>query len=161
MRAMRPWTLLGRLRWPARGGRNGVTGKGGSGGQSEHAAQRRALNWRQVQARLGPVRHRWDLAILCNLHETAGRRPADLLAAINSQAEAGRQLSPQVLSGRLRELEQNGYIRHQDLSVIPLNRVYFLQPPGQALLDDLSRITSRPPSCGAARLAAEPSARGL
>jgi DNA-binding HxlR family transcriptional regulator len=78
---------------------------------------------------------------LCNLDETAGCRPADLLAAINSQAATGRQLSPQVLSGRLRDLEQGGYIRHVDLSLLPLHRVYYLQPPGQGLLSDLARIT--------------------
>ena len=93
-----------------------------------------------AQARLGPVQRRWDLAILCNLDETKGFRPADILAAINSQAGTGRYLSPQVLSGRLRDLEQNGYIRHVDLSAMPLHRVYYLQPPGQALLGDLARI---------------------
>jgi DNA-binding HxlR family transcriptional regulator len=52
-------------------------------------------------------------------------------------------LSPQVLSGRLRELEHDGYIRHEDLSVIPMHRVYYLQPPGQTLISDLSRIVSQ------------------
>jgi DNA-binding HxlR family transcriptional regulator len=76
-----------------------------------------------------------------NIDEDEGRRPADLVAVINSQAGAGRQLSPQVLSGRLRELEQDGYIRHDDLSLMPLHRVYYLQPPGQALISDLARLT--------------------
>jgi DNA-binding HxlR family transcriptional regulator len=101
-----------------------------------------ALDWRAVQAQLGPVRHRWDLAILCHLDEAAGCRPADLLTAINSEAADGRQLSPQVLSGRLRELERNGYVRHEDLSVMPLHRLYYLQPPGQALISDLLRIAT-------------------
>jgi DNA-binding HxlR family transcriptional regulator len=86
----------------------------------------RALDWRAIQAQLSPVRHRWDLAILCHLDDTTGCRPADLLAAINSEAENHRQLSPQVLSGRLRELERSGYVRHEDLSVMPLHRLYYL-----------------------------------
>jgi DNA-binding HxlR family transcriptional regulator len=102
----------------------------------------RALDWRAVQAQLSPVRHRWDLAILCHLDGTVGCRPADLLAAINSEAEKDRQLSPQVLSGRLRELERNGYVQHEDLSVMPLHRLYYLQPPGQALISDLLRIAT-------------------
>ena len=100
-----------------------------------------ALDWRAIQARLGPVRHRWDLAILCHLDDTVGCRPADLLAAINSEAANGRHLSPQVLSGRLRELERSGYVQHEDLSVMPLHRVYYLHPPGRALISDLLRIT--------------------
>lgn len=95
------------------------------------------LDWKKALTQLGPVRHRWDLAILCNLDPEAGHRPADVLAAINAQAEAGRKLSPQVLSGRLRELEQGGYVRHEDLSVMPLHRVYYLQVPGQLLIADL------------------------
>ena len=74
---------------------------------------------------------------MCNLDADAGCRPADILAGINARAEAGRKLSPQVLSGRLRELEQSGYIRHEDLSVMPLHRVYYLQPPGGRLIADL------------------------
>jgi DNA-binding HxlR family transcriptional regulator len=124
--------------------------------------QDRALDWRAVLASLGPVRHRWDLAILCNLREDTGRRPADLLAAINVQAGAGRQLSPQVLSGRLRSLEHDGYVRHEDLSVMPLHREYYLEPPGQALLADLARIAVPPrPVFGAPRTAGESSVSGL
>jgi DNA-binding HxlR family transcriptional regulator len=146
--------LLGRVRWPSRSNTDD-----GSDGPDASREQRRALDWRAVQARLGPVRHRWDLAILCNLDQAAGCRPADILAAINAQAGAGRQLSPQVLSGRLRDLEHNGYIRHVDLSVMPLHRVYYLQPPGQGLLSDLSRITrpdhgSHGAACTAGQLSA-------
>lgn len=161
MRGMRSWNLLGRMRWPVRGGKRSTADGAASGRSGGHEGQRRALNWREVQARLSPVRHRWDLAILCNLDEAVGCRPADLLAAINSQAGAGRELSPQVLSGRLRELEQDEYIRHEDLSVMPLHRVYFLRPPGRALLDDLSRISGNwCPARPAASAAAEPSVRG-
>ena len=101
-----------------------------------------ALDWRAVQAQLSPVRHRWDLAILCHLDDSVGCRPADLLAAINSEAENDRQLSPQVLSGRLRELERSGYVQHEDLSIMPLHRLYYLQPPGRALISDLLRIST-------------------
>jgi DNA-binding HxlR family transcriptional regulator len=156
VRGTRAQSLFGRMRWSARDGKGSSAGRTGSGGSGGREWQRRALDWKEVLARLGPVRHRWDLAILCNLRQAAGCRPADLLAAINGQAEAGRKLSPQVLSGRLRELEHGGYIRHEDLSVIPLNRVYFLQSPGQALLDDLSRITGpERTSCGATSAAGE------
>lgn len=144
MRERRRGKLAGRVRWPSRGSADGGPGEPGSDGPDGGDASKDhspALNWRVVQARLSPVRHRWDLAILCNLDATVGSRPADLLAAINSQAATGRRLSPQVLSGRLRDLEHGGYIRHVDLSVLPLHRVYYLQPPGQGLLSDLARIT--------------------
>jgi hypothetical protein len=32
--------------------------------------------------------------------------------------------------------------RHEDLSVMPLHRLYYLEPPGQALISDLLRITA-------------------
>ena len=134
MRGKRSGELLARVRWPSRGGAAGTRGRPGDDGRL------RALDWQAALAQLGPVGTRWDLAILCNLDAAAGRRPAAILAAINAQAESGRQLSPQVLSGRLRELERRGYIRHEDLSRMPLHRVYFLQPPGQRLIADLVTI---------------------
>jgi DNA-binding HxlR family transcriptional regulator len=153
---MRSQSLLKRMRLPARSGDNGSAARVGSGALGVYEGQSHALDWKAVLMRLAPVRHRWDLAILCNLRQAAGCRPADLLAAINGQAGDARKLSPQVLSGRLRELEHDGYIRHEDLSVMPLHRVYFLQPPGQALLDDLSQITGRNrPACDAASAAGE------
>jgi DNA-binding HxlR family transcriptional regulator len=103
----------------------------------------RALDWRAVQAQLSPVAHKWDLAILCHLDDRSGARPIDLLAAINAETAGGPQLSPQVLSGRLWALEHSGYIRHEDLSLMPLLRVFYLQPPGRALISDLLMITSR------------------
>jgi DNA-binding HxlR family transcriptional regulator len=158
VRGRRSGNVLIRLPWPARNGRENTTVSGRNGSR----ARGRALDWRAVLARLGPVRHRWDLAILCNLDEDTGRRPADLVEAINSQAGAGRQLSPQVLSGRLRTLEQDGYIRHEDLSVMPLHRAYYLRPRGRALLDDLSRIAvPAGPVFGAASPVAESRADGL
>ena len=143
MRRKRSGRLRGLLaRWPWRSGAKGTRPETRSR-QKIHHGQRDELDWRIAQAQLAPVRHRWDLAVLCNLDATTGRRPAYLLKAINSQAPEGQQLSPQVLSGRLRELEHDGYIRHEDLSVIPMHRVYYLQPPGQTLISDLSRIVSQ------------------
>jgi len=95
------------------------------------------LDWRDILARLTPVRHRWDLAILANL-EAGIDRPADLLQVINGQAGTGRQLSPQVLSGRLRRLEEAGYVGYAETSRIPRRRRYWLRPRGRRLLDALS-----------------------
>jgi DNA-binding HxlR family transcriptional regulator len=95
------------------------------------------LDWRDILARLAPVRHRWDLAILANL-EGGIDRPADLLQVINGQARTGQQLSPQVLSGRLRRLEEAGYVGYAEISRIPRRRSYWLQPRGRRLLDALS-----------------------
>lgn len=137
MRGKRSGGLLARVRWSAGSAQDGP----GDGRPVARDGERRcALDWREAQVQLGPVRHRWDLAVLCNLPMDVGRRPSEILAAINAQAEAGRQLSPQVLSGRLRELEQEGYIRHSDFSIMPLHRVYYLQPPGQRLIADLGSI---------------------
>jgi DNA-binding HxlR family transcriptional regulator len=119
------------------------------GRHGEQVPQQRARRARRAAPRAGleggsraarPVRHRWDLAILCNLDEATGCRPADLRATINAQAGPGRQLSPQVLSGRLRELEHDGYSRHEDVLVMPLHRAYYLMPPGQALIRDLAKV---------------------
>jgi DNA-binding HxlR family transcriptional regulator len=95
------------------------------------------LDWRDILTRLAPVRHRWDLAILTNL-EGGTDRPADLLQMINGQAGTGQQLSPQVLSGRLRRLEEAGYVGHAEISRIPRRRRYWLRPRGRRLLDALS-----------------------
>jgi DNA-binding HxlR family transcriptional regulator len=163
VREKRRGRLLAWMRWPGRAGRDGKPDghrDGGPGGTDAGRQQRHSLDWREAQALLGPVRHRWDLAIICNLGEDAGSRPADILAAVNSQSGADRQLSPQVLSGRLRELEQGGYIRHEDLSVVPLHRVYYLQPPGQALISDLATIIVSRRSACAPRAAGQPSAAG-
>jgi DNA-binding HxlR family transcriptional regulator len=139
--------LLARVRWPDRGAAVDAPGRTEDDRAAAGDGQRPCLlDWRAVQAQLTPVRHRWDLAILCNLAEETGSRPANILAAINDQAEPGRQLSPQVLSGRLRELEQRGYISHEDLSVMPLHRVYYLRPPGQRLIADLGSIVRPAPA---------------
>jgi DNA-binding HxlR family transcriptional regulator len=133
--------LLGRVRRLGQRGRPGALA--GSGRAPEPAdarvrRQERALDWRDLQERLDPVlRHRWDLAILVNLDEQEGRRPAQLLAVINAQAGGGWQLSPQVLSVRLRALGQDGYVWHEDVSRIPVTRVYRLLQPGRGLIEDL------------------------
>jgi DNA-binding HxlR family transcriptional regulator len=95
------------------------------------------LDWRAILARLTPVRRRWDLAILANL---AGGidSPAGLLEAINGQAGNGLKLSPQVLSGRLRRLEESGYVGYAEVSWIPRRRRYWLLPHGLRLLDALT-----------------------
>ena len=98
------------------------------------------LDWQKAQERLGPVRSRWDLAILSNLDPETGGRPKDVLVAVNAQAETEHILSPQVLSARLRCLEQDGYLRHTDSSAAPLRRVYYLLPQGKRLIDDLLAI---------------------
>ena len=98
------------------------------------------LDWQKTQERLGPVRPRWDLAILSNLDPATGRRPKDVLAAVNAQAETEYTLSPQVLSARLRYLEEGGYVRHADSSAAPLRRLYYLSPNGTSLINDLLAI---------------------
>jgi len=142
VRGNRSERILERL-WRARqrdtGGGDGGREPGADGGTAA-GEDSCALDWRQIQEQLDPVGRRWDLAILCNLSAAAGRRPADLLSAINDQAGPGRQLSPQVQSGRLHALEDGGYVRHEDLTVIPLNRVYYLEPRGQQLIADLAGI---------------------
>jgi DNA-binding HxlR family transcriptional regulator len=112
----------------------------GDRGSGPGIAAGRALDWRAVLEQLRPVRHRWDLAILCHLDDSGGCRPADLLASINAETAGGQLLSPQVLSARLRELERSGYLQHEDLSVMPLRRFYFLELRGQALISDLLAI---------------------
>jgi DNA-binding HxlR family transcriptional regulator len=97
------------------------------------------LDWRAVLARLAPVRRRWDLAILATLDRDIGF-PADLLEVINGQAGNGRQLSPQVLSGRLRRLQEAGYVGYAEISRIPRRRRYWLLPRGRRLLDALTML---------------------
>ena len=140
MRGRRSGGLLARVLWPVRRIAADWARRPGDGRSATRDGKRpRVLDWRKAQAQLGPVRTRWDLGILANLAVDDGCRPKDIVAAINAQAE-GRHLRPQVLSGRLRELEECGYVSHEDLSVIPLIRVYYLQPPGQRLIADLFSI---------------------
>jgi DNA-binding HxlR family transcriptional regulator len=117
----------------ARRGSSAVTRGGGYG----------RLDWQKARDYLSPVRSRWDLAILSNLDPEIGRRPKDILAAVHAQAEADQGISPQVLSGRLRQLERDGYVRHADLSEAPLRRLYYLLPPGIRLIDDLLTIVGQ------------------
>ena len=114
----------------------------GAGGHraGEPSAGSGQLDWQKAHEQLGPVRSRWDLAILSNLDPETGRRPKDVLVAVNAQAQTEHTLTPQVLSARLRCLEQDGYVRHADSSAAPLRRVYYLLPQGKRLIDDLLAI---------------------
>lgn len=121
----------------------GSTGDAAAGRYTDRSATRCVeLDWQKAQEQLGPVRPRWDLAILSNLDSETGRRPKDILAAVNAQAETEHILSPQVLSARLRYLEHDGYVRHEDSSAAPLRRVYYLLPRGTRLIDDLLVIVA-------------------
>ena len=129
----------GLWRWCA-GERAGPRAPPHGAGPADRAAGYGELDWQKAQEQLGPVRPRWDLAILCNLDPETGRRPKDVLAAVNAQAETERTLSPQVLSARLRCLEQDRYVRHEDTSAAPLLRVYYLLPRGARLIEGLLAI---------------------
>jgi DNA-binding HxlR family transcriptional regulator len=142
----------GFLRWIRGRGSPGAAGEGPGSGKGGDQ-----LDWPLLMERLGVARHRWDLGVLCNLDEEEGRRPADLLADINSRS-APRQLSAQVLSVRLRALERDEFVRHEDQARIPLQRVYFLLPAGRAKLQTLravapwdERMPDRRSGTGAAR----------
>ena len=125
-----------------------LIGRAGDGSTAGAAARHRGepsagcgqLDWQKAQEQLGPVRPRWDLAILSNLDPETGGRPKDVLVAVNAQTETDHTLTPQVLSARLRYLEQDGYVRHADSSAAPLRRVYYLLPQGKRLIDDLLAI---------------------
>ena len=136
MREMRSGGLMALVRRGARGPARATA----RGWARNRAAGYGELDWQRAQEQLGPVRPRWDLAILCNLDPETGRRPKDVLAAVNAQAETERTLSPQVLSARLRCLEQDRYVRHEDTSAAPLLRVYYLLPRGARLIDGLLAI---------------------
>ena len=139
-----PGGRLGALFERARRGRAAGREERGEAAARAAAGDRESpLDWRDVMTRLDPVRRRWDLAILANLRQDAGRRPADLLAAINGQAGPGQQLSPQVLSGRLRRLEETGYVRYAEISRIPRRRSYWLLRRGRLLIEDLGALGGR------------------
>jgi DNA-binding HxlR family transcriptional regulator len=139
-----PGGRLGALFERARRGRAAGREERGEAAARAAAGDRESpLDWRDVMTRLDPVRRRWDLAILANLRQDAGRRPADLLAAINGQAGPGQQLSPQVLSGRLRRLEETGYVRYAEISRIPRRRSYWLLRRGRLLIEDLGALGCR------------------
>jgi len=154
VRERRSGGLLALVRRAGRDSTGGAAARHRAGGTSAGYGQ---LDWRKAQEQLGPVRPRWDLAILSNLDPETGRRPKDVLAAVNAQAETEHILSPQVLSARLRCLEQDGYVRHADSSAAPLRRVYYLLPHGTRLIDDLLAIVG---PAGGHRGGAAASARG-
>ena len=84
MRERRSERLLARMRWPMRGSANDASaGPGSDGPAAGNDARHGGLDWQQAQTQLGPVRHRWDLAILCNLDADTRCRLADILAGIS------------------------------------------------------------------------------
>jgi DNA-binding HxlR family transcriptional regulator len=137
VREGKSWGLLASLRRAGRGSTDSAAARPridwGAAGYGQ-------LDWQKTLEHLGPVRARWDLAILSNLDSKTGRRPKDILAAVNAQAETDHSLSPQVLSARLRYLERDGYVRHADSNATPLHRVYYLMPTGTRLINDLLAI---------------------
>ena len=139
MRERRSGIFLALVRRAGRGSADGAAARHRGGDSSAGYGQ---LDWQKAHQQLGPVRSRWDLAILSNLDPETGRRPKDVLAAVNAQAETEHILSPQVLSARLRRLEKDGYVRHADSSAAPLRRVYYLLPHGTRLIDDLLVIVA-------------------
>ena len=152
MRERRSQGLLALARWATRGpaGDTAVCHAG-------NPARYGALDWQKAQQQLSPVRPRWDLAIVSNLDPKTGRRPKDVLAAVNAQTETEHILTPQVLSARLRCLEQDGYVRHADSSAAPLRRVYYLLPHGTRLINDLLALVG--PAGGHRGGAAAPAGR--
>src|ERR1017187_8990154 len=75
--------------------------------------------------------------------ESPPDRRDGMAAAGPARAGPGRQLSPQVLSGRLRRLEETGYVRHAEISRIPRRRSYWLLPRGRLLIEDLGALGCR------------------
>jgi DNA-binding HxlR family transcriptional regulator len=136
VRERRSRGLLALVRWAGRGSAGDTVVR-----HADNPAARYAeLDWQKAQEELSPVRPRWDLAIVSNLNPEVGRRPKDILATVNAQVETEHTLSAQVLSARLRYLEQDGYVRHEDSSTAPLRRVYYLLPRGTLLIDNLLAI---------------------
>ena len=148
-------------------GREPAAGKQAAAGGGRHDGLRLPeprkpglpLDWRMVLARLAPVRRRWDLAILASLDRGIGS-PAGLLEVINGQGGTGRQLSPQVLSGRLRRLQEAGYVGYAEVSRIPRRRRYWLQPRGRRLLDALTVLDAWYEAQGPCAIAAEAAGSG-
>ena len=130
------WLRRHRRPNPASAGQRGL----GQADTGDGRAWPAPVDWAGIQDRLALIRHRWDLLILANLDTEGGRRPAELLEAVNGQVAGEIRLTRQVLSLRLRTLEQQGYIGHADLNRIPLVRVYALRPPGRDLLRTVSAM---------------------
>lgn len=99
------------------------------------------LNWTHLRTRLAAVRGRWDLAVLANLARGT-TRPGDLLEAIRSQAPQDCRLSWTVLTRTLRRMEDEGYVRHAEVSQLPRVTKYWLTPGGERLVTWLTRMDS-------------------
>jgi len=138
-----------RVRWPGHSSRGGAAERSAASppGLAEGRKRRlaSAFDWPAAQRRWGIVGHKWDLGVLANLYEQDGRTPRDLRIAINSQARAKRPLLAQTLSVRLKEMEKQGLVRHEDKSEYPAVRLYFLRPPGRALAAELAGMLGTAP----------------
>jgi DNA-binding HxlR family transcriptional regulator len=112
-------------------------------GMDTDAAKPRALppcrvNWQELMRRLTLVRRRWDLAVIVNLREDVGTRPAALLKSINAQAFNGR-ISWKVLVETLRRLEAEDYVERQEMPG-PRETRYRLLPLARPLLTALGML---------------------
>jgi len=98
------------------------------------------VDWQNLRDRLGPLRTRWDLAVLTNLADSDGPvRPADLIRAINAQSQDG-QISWKVLEARLRRLETAAYVRRQEVRHVPRETWYSLLSRGRRLVAALTML---------------------
>jgi DNA-binding HxlR family transcriptional regulator len=102
------------------------------GGQGEMIA-----DWRHLKSWLAAVRGKWDLAVLTNLGRGV-ERPGDLIDTINRQA--ADDISWKVLTSTLRRLEDEGLVRHKDVSRLPRVTRYWLLPAGRRLVRALTRL---------------------
>jgi DNA-binding HxlR family transcriptional regulator len=96
------------------------------------------VDWQNLRDRLGPLRTRWDLAVLANLADSDGPvRPAALIKAINAQSRDGR-ISWKVLEARLRRLEAAAYVTRQEIRHVPRETRYSLLTRGHRLIAALA-----------------------
>ncbi len=85
------------------------------------------------------IRGVWDAAILASLASGISR-PADLITAINAQAD--RKLTHKVLIESLRRMEESGLVRRQELSRRPRRTCYWPTAFGYMLLRELDKLDS-------------------
>jgi DNA-binding HxlR family transcriptional regulator len=105
------------------------------------AAGRPDVDWQGLMNRLGPLRRRWDLAVITNLGtDDRGTRPADLRETINAQVAGARQISWKVLEDTLHRLESSGYIARRELPEVPRETRYWLLRPASQLITALTLV---------------------
>jgi DNA-binding HxlR family transcriptional regulator len=97
----------------------------------------RAGAWPLILDHLDLVRRQWDLAIVANLR-AGGVRPAELLRAINAQADGPRRLTWKVMAERLRWLEDEGYLIRREIDVSETR--YWLRPRACRMLAALDAL---------------------